>query len=166
MARGGEAKLAYSLPTRDAELRYLERLRAEIEAKAELYSPLGGVVAGDPAKRVSKALHAWKDDPDLDLVLRYRPRPRKEETEAVQHDYDNVLDAFGEAKQAALLGEPGFGKSTTLSKLALDLAKRPSKTPLRRCRWWSASMRFPRASVGRKPVIGCNSRKSGLMTRP
>ena len=115
-------------PTREEELRYLGRLRREIEEKADLYSPLRGIGTKNSEQRVSELLHAWKDDPDLAL-LRHRPRAREAAEPSQTSDYDDILKAFGEVKQAALLGDPGAGKSTTLRKLAIVLAETAEKNP-------------------------------------
>ncbi len=107
---------------REKELRYLARLIEEIEAKAQLYSPLHAIGqrnAWDGLRR------PWRNDPDLAL-LRHSPRRRADVPEQ-QRDYDDILAAFANVRRAALLGAPGAGKSTTLRKLALDLARRAQK---------------------------------------
>jgi hypothetical protein len=107
---------------RENEQRYLARLIEEIEAKARLYSPLYGIGqrnAWDGLRR------PWRHDPDLAL-LRHSPRRRADAPEQ-QRDYDDILAAFADVRRAALLGAPGAGKSTTLRKLALDLAVRAQK---------------------------------------
>jgi predicted NACHT family NTPase len=44
-------------------------------------------------------------------------------------DYDDILQAFAQARRAALLDRPGTGKTTTLRKLAADLAQRALGDP-------------------------------------
>jgi len=116
------------LPTRDEELRYLQRLLAEIEAKARLYAPLRGIADLHPAAPSSALLAPWGDDEDIALLM-HRPRQRAGIEVAEQRACEDVLSAFGEVKQAALLGAPGAGKSTTLRRLAADLARDASAKP-------------------------------------
>ncbi|MFN9456756.1 MAG: NACHT domain-containing protein, partial [Acidobacteriota bacterium] len=66
-------------------------------------------------------LAAWSDDPDI-VLLRHRSRSRGEAVET--REYEDILTAFGSVRRAALLGAPGGGKSTTLRRLALELAER------------------------------------------
>ncbi|MCA2967376.1 MAG: TIR domain-containing protein, partial [Acidobacteriaceae bacterium] len=99
---------------------YLERLIREVEAKARLYSPLSGVGVARRAGGAERLLAAWSDDPDI-VLLRHRSR----QGEAVEtREYEDILTAFGSVRRAALLGAPGGGKSTTLRRLALELAER------------------------------------------
>jgi hypothetical protein len=107
-----------------AEQQYLKRLIDEIEAKARLYSPLAGIANTRPNLT---ALDPWKDDPGIELLIRHQTRKR--ETDDAGKNYDDILTAFGEVPRAALLGAPGAGKSTTLRKLALELARRALAEP-------------------------------------
>ncbi|MBL8295252.1 MAG: NACHT domain-containing protein [Bryobacterales bacterium] len=109
----GNEKLAVLPPTRGEELRYLSRLIEETEKKARLYSPLQSIAATGHAP-----LDAWGDDNLAPVTHQSRKREEKRES------YDDVLAACGKVKRAALLGAPGSGKSTTLRKLAMDLARR------------------------------------------
>jgi hypothetical protein len=100
---------------------YLEGLIREVEAKARLYSPLSGVGVARRAGGAETLLAAWSDDPDI-VLLRHRSGPRGEAVET--REYEDILTAFGSVRRAALLGAPGGGKSTTLRRLALELAER------------------------------------------
>ncbi|MBS1872358.1 MAG: SUMF1/EgtB/PvdO family nonheme iron enzyme [Acidobacteria bacterium] len=115
-----------ALPTRDEEQRYLARLIDEIEAIARRYSPLQGIARSMQDRQARSLLRLWKNEPDLDLVLRHTPRRRDlpECRPEDRRDYDDILTAFDGVRRAALLGAPGSGKSTTLRKLALELATR------------------------------------------
>jgi hypothetical protein len=120
-----------ALPTREEEQRYLTRVIGEVEEKARLYSPLHGTGHTRAAreKAASSLLRAWREDPDLAL-LRHNSRARDAADHPVQHrEYDDILAAFAEVRRAALLGAPGSGKSTTLRKLALELATRAREDP-------------------------------------
>ena len=117
-----------ALPTRAEEQQHLARLLADAETKARLYSPLHGIAkTPPPGKPNPSVLLPWTDDPDIAL-LRHRSR-QPEELAEIQRDYDNILTAFAHVKHAALLGAPGSGKSTTLRKLAVDLARTAQQDP-------------------------------------
>ncbi|GAB6043120.1 NACHT domain-containing protein [Endothiovibrio diazotrophicus] len=119
----GHANEAPPLPAREAELDYLARLLGEIERKARLYAPLRGIAEIRPNPATDPLLAPWADDEDLALLL-HRPRARRTSPEGPPKEYEEILEAFDEVKQAALLGAPGAGKSTTLRKLAAELAQR------------------------------------------
>ena len=123
-----EFNAGYELPTREEEQCYLERLIRESLEKARRYSPLSGISQqAAPPTHSTSALGELHDDPALEW-LSYQARER--ETEAPEkRGYQNVLEAFEDVKRAALLGAPGSGKSTTLRKLAVDLAQRAWKAP-------------------------------------
>lgn len=121
-----------ALPTREEELRYLQALVAREDALAQLYSPLRGVVQSQHSNRLAPLLAAWQGHKDIALLLH---QPRREPVEQAAHapsasrQYDNILSAFADVKQAALLGVPGAGKSTTLRKLAVDTAQAALENP-------------------------------------
>jgi hypothetical protein len=124
-----------ALPTREEEQRYLVRLVTEIEDVARRYSPLQGIAQVLPDCQSKTMLRLWREEPGLDLMLRHSPR--RSDIAACppeqQRDYDDILGAFAEIRRAALLGAPGSGKSTTLRKLAMELAtraQRDQKAPL------------------------------------
>ena len=107
------------LPSRPEEEIHLAQLIAEVKLKALLYSPLEGIAQIRPESKNADILRAWQDDPDVVRILftsHHRQQPRKTE-------YSNILTAFREVKRASLLGAPGAGKSTTLRRLALQLAE-------------------------------------------
>lgn len=109
------------LPTREEELAYLERLLADIKHKAALYSPLRAVARIAPKRVADPLLGAWDDLAPLRHV-RFSAPPRSMESQS--QSFDDILNAFVRVKRAALLGRPGAGKTTTLRKLAADLATR------------------------------------------
>ena len=112
-----------ALPARDEEQAYLARLLAESERLARRYSPLQGVRKTQPRGQSNALLRDFADDPAIAL-LRHSSRKQEQQEKPQTREYDDILEAFGEVKRAALLGEPGSGKSTTLRKLAVGLARR------------------------------------------
>lgn len=105
--------------TREQELRYLARLIREEEAKAELYSALHGVEAKQPRRTLRRRA---ADEADMAL-LKLRSSHRANPERITMQDYEDILTAFEGIQRAALLGAPGAGKSTTLRKLAINLAR-------------------------------------------
>ncbi|MCC6861618.1 MAG: SUMF1/EgtB/PvdO family nonheme iron enzyme [Bryobacterales bacterium] len=126
-----ELDAACALPTREEEQCYLARLIEETANKARLYSPLHGVARTRPAQKKDRALNSlWEDEQDLALLRhRFHRRDMAVEGPELQRDYGDILAAFPDVPRAALLGAPGSGKSTTLRKLALELAKRAQADP-------------------------------------
>ncbi|MFN0104709.1 MAG: SUMF1/EgtB/PvdO family nonheme iron enzyme [Bryobacteraceae bacterium] len=114
-----------ALPTRAEELAYLARVIQETEKKARLYSPLHGMGALRRKGSADILLEPW-DEPDIAL-LRHNPRKRESMEKPDVRSYDDILTAFGDVRRAALLGAPGSGKSTTLRRLAVELAQQAQK---------------------------------------
>ena len=111
------------LPTRTEELAYLARLLADIRAKARKYSAIQAVGALNPARTGEEALDADLDEADIALLRLQRTVERE------SRDFEDILQAFEEVQTAALLGAPGSGKSTTLRRLAADLARKGQSDP-------------------------------------
>jgi formylglycine-generating enzyme required for sulfatase activity len=112
-----------ALPTREEEQAYLAKLIAESEERARRYAPVRGVGAKQKPGSRKALLRGFEEDKGIALLLR-RTRPTECLETLETKEYDDILDAFGDVKRAALLGEPGAGKSTTLRKLAVVLARR------------------------------------------
>ncbi len=107
--------LAQLLATpRALELEYLDRLRFEELLNTEKYTPLTGTVQAHRDRRT---------------VLPVVARPEFEHTAwhqledgfATPERFDNALEKLLQIRRAALLGEPGAGKTTTLWALASRL---------------------------------------------
>lgn len=108
------------MPSREEERAYLGRLLAEIERQAALYAPLRGIARLAPSRSADPLLGAWDDLALLRHVRRHPPAEQRSEPKP----FDDILQAFSQLKRAALLGQPGAGKTTSLRKLAADLAGR------------------------------------------
>ena len=109
-----------ALPSREDEHAYLDRLLADIQRKAALYAPLRGLAQIKARADGGPLRGAWDDL----APLRHLRRPSATQQPAESRDFGDILTAFGQVKRAALLGRPGAGKTTTLYKLAIDLAQR------------------------------------------
>jgi formylglycine-generating enzyme required for sulfatase activity len=152
-----------ALPTREEELGYLRDLVAREEAMARLYSPLRGLAEAQPEDPLAASLAPWQDHKDIALLL-HRPRPRDAGRDAAPRSpprpYDDILVAFAEVRQAALLGAPGAGKSTTLRQLAVDRARAALGSPqapvplLASLGYWRADEDLGSFLAGREPQIG------------
>ena len=108
------------LPSREDEHAYLDRLLADIQRKAALYAPLRGLAQIKARADGGPLRGAWDDI----APLRHLRRPSATQQPMESRDFGDILTAFGQVKRAALLGRPGAGKTTTLNKLAADLAQR------------------------------------------
>jgi len=117
---------ACALPTREEEHQYLARLIEEIEVKARLYYPLSGIANTRPELT---GLEPWNDDRALKVYLLHQSRQHDAREQAPAREYGDILAAFEVVERAALLGAPGSGKSTTLRKLALELARQALADP-------------------------------------
>jgi hypothetical protein len=123
-----------ALPGREDEHAYLDRLLADIQRKADLYAPLRGLARikaraeGDPLRG------AWDDLAPLCHLRRSSITPQP----MASRDFSDILTAFGQVKRAVLLGRPGAGKTTTLNKLAVDLAQWAKVEAAAPSRSWSA----------------------------
>ncbi|WP_156427941.1 SUMF1/EgtB/PvdO family nonheme iron enzyme, partial [Thiohalocapsa sp. ML1] len=117
---------AQALPSRDQELAYLADLIQREEARARCYSPLGALAEANPRARIAPLLEPWRGDMDMALLLhRRRERAVARDGECAPEPatpYPDIRIAFERVKRAALLGDPGAGKSTTLRRLAVDKA--------------------------------------------
>ncbi|MEI7867868.1 MAG: TIR domain-containing protein, partial [Candidatus Methylumidiphilus sp.] len=103
---------------RQAELAYLRRLQLGELVHTELYTPMAGVAKVNPKNQASVPLPSVVMRPEFRHLCRitaHTDEPPKQPS-----SYDDILVAFGEVRRAALLGEPGAGKTTTLWKLARD----------------------------------------------
>lgn len=109
-----------ALPGRKDEHAYLDRLLADIQRKADLYTPLRGLARIKARADGGPLRDAWDDL----APLRHLRRRSTTQQPMESRDFGDILTAFSQVKRAALLGRPGAGKTTTLNKLAADLAQR------------------------------------------
>ncbi len=116
-----------ALPGREEEHAYLQALLADCRAKAAKYASLRGVARCAAAIPVAADL---EDQDDIALLSGLRRRaPTQCEPPVETRDYPHILEAFGQVPRAALLGQPGAGKSTTLRRLAADRAAAALEQP-------------------------------------
>ena len=114
---------------RAAELAYLKQLVDKIEQQAAIFSPLAAQAQTVTATAATTG--HWRGNPAFELLTHLR----RAEFES-KRDIPNIIDAFtpdpitkDKINKAVLLGAPGAGKSTTLHRLALDLATTAQNDP-------------------------------------
>ncbi len=110
---------------------HLDRIISDSEEKAILYSPLQGSAA-EQQNRVEtrdKALRLFRSNVAHGILCRQYRSPEDQQAPEKRKEYVDARDAFRDMRSAAILGEPGAGKSTTLRRLALDLATKAKQDP-------------------------------------
>ncbi len=112
---------------RQAELVYLRRLQLGELVHTELYTPMAGVAKVNPKNPSSALLPSVVMRPEFRHLSRITPHA--DEPPKPPRAYDDILVAFTEVRRAALLGEPGAGKTTTLWKLARDAVEQALADP-------------------------------------
>jgi formylglycine-generating enzyme required for sulfatase activity len=112
---------------RQAELAYLRRLQLGELVHTELYTPMAGVAKLNPKSPASAPLPAVVMRPEFRHLCRITAHA--DEPPKPPRAYDDILVAFAEVRRAALLGEPGAGKTTTLWKLARDAVEQALVDP-------------------------------------
>jgi formylglycine-generating enzyme required for sulfatase activity len=95
---------------RKLELAYLERLRLEELLNTEKYTPMAGRSEQKPSRAEMRA------------VFELLPMGRERELRHEPRRFENAVEEIRRLRRAVLLGEPGGGKTTTLWKLAAELA--------------------------------------------
>src|SRR6202012_1341807 len=88
---------------RSRELLYVSALIKTIEKKAGRYSPLYGSQKSRPDPGV---LSPWLDEDALKPLI----RRQQVKFDVTSKQYEDIISAFEQVKQAALLGAPGSGK--------------------------------------------------------
>ncbi len=119
-----EATIGRPRARRDLEVEYLQRLEMDELLHLERYTHMAGKAQRRRDGRGAAAT------PVAPIVMRpelrlLRSRPREDcGPEAMPlgeaQRFDDILTALAESRRAALLGEPGAGKTTTLWKVARD----------------------------------------------
>jgi len=147
-----------ALPNREEQRAWLETLIADCRAKVAKYASLAGVVR----RAASASAGTDLDDQDDIALLRHirrRAGLRGQEPQETR-DYPHILEAFGQVPRAALLGQPGAGKSTTLRRLAADRAATALADPgaplpvLVSLGDWTGTEPFADFLAGRLPGLG------------
>ncbi|MFZ4702955.1 MAG: TIR domain-containing protein, partial [Candidatus Methylumidiphilus sp.] len=113
---------------RQVELAYLRRLQLGELVHTELYTPMAGVAKVSAKNQASIPLPSVVMRPEFRHLCRITAHA--DDPPKHPRSYDDILVAFGEVRRAALLGEPGAGKTTTLWKLARDAADQALADPL------------------------------------
>ena len=103
---------------RAAELAHLRRLQLGELVHTELYTPMAGVARVLTPAAAAATLPAIVMRPEF-RHLRQRSGATAE-ARSESRAYEDIAQAFVQVRRAALLGEPGAGKTTTLWKLAHD----------------------------------------------
>ena len=123
--------ITLSTPTesqqRQAELAYLRRLQLGELVHTELYTPMAGVAKVSPKSQTSAPLRTVVMRPEFSHLPRFKTHA--DEPPKPSRAYDDILVTFTEVRRAALLGEPGAGKTTTLWKLARDAVEQALVDP-------------------------------------
>jgi formylglycine-generating enzyme required for sulfatase activity len=107
-----------ALTQREKEVAYLHRLELGELRHTELYTPMAGVAQVITPVAPSASLPA--------IVMRseflhlHHCFGAKKEAPSKPRPFEDIVQAFVQVRRAALLGEPGAGKTTTLWKLAHD----------------------------------------------
>ncbi|MFN0121314.1 MAG: SUMF1/EgtB/PvdO family nonheme iron enzyme [Blastocatellia bacterium] len=123
---------------RALELDYLERLRLEELLNTEKYTPLAGV---------SQQVNPRAEMPTVFALLQMT---REDRTPRETRRFENAVAEIRELRRCVLLGEPGGGKTTTIWKLAADIATTALADPqapipllIRLGRWTAAEQPLP-----------------------
>ncbi|MBL8425746.1 MAG: SUMF1/EgtB/PvdO family nonheme iron enzyme [Candidatus Accumulibacter phosphatis] len=103
---------------REAELAYLRRLQLGELVHTELYTPMAGVARVLTPAAPAASLPAVVMRPEFRHLLRRSAATAQARSES--RAYEDIAQAFVQVRRAALLGEPGAGKTTTLWRLAHD----------------------------------------------
>ena len=116
-----ELDAAHPLPTRQEEERHLQRVLEYARPKSQDFVTLDAHHDNLPPP-------VENDDPQIEVLLTHLYGPQSRPAEPIP--YHDILDAFRAVPRAVLLGEPGSGKSTTLRKLAVNLAAEERRIPI------------------------------------
>lgn len=140
---------------RELEEEYLDRLRLEELVNTDKYTPLGGASQQLTQQRVGRAeMRSVFELMPLRLgkATQEPPAPRK---------FENAVEEILKLRRAVLLGEPGGGKTTTIWKLAAELAERarqdvkePIPLLIRLGRWTDAKQSLPDFIAGQLGELG------------
>lgn len=123
---------------RRRELVYLERLGLEELIATERYTPM----AGASERKVQPV--------EMRAVFELLPMSKARQVEQERRRFENAVEEILKLRRAVLLGEPGGGKTTTIWKLAAELADaalKDSQAPIplliRLGRWTDAEQSLP-----------------------
>ncbi len=117
-ANAADAMRAPAATPREAELAYLRRLQLGELVHIELYTPMAGVARVLTPAAPAATLPAVVMRPEFRHLRRRSTATAEARSES--RAYEDIAQAFVQVRRAALLGEPGAGKTTTLWRLAHD----------------------------------------------
>lgn len=128
----------YRDKARAAEMVYLDRLMLEELINSDKYTPM----AGASERKVQPV--------EMRAVFELLPMSKARQVEQERRRFENAVEEILKLRRAVLLGEPGGGKTTTIWKLAAELAdaalkdkQAPIPLLIRLGRWTDADQSLP-----------------------
>ncbi len=104
-------------PQRERELAYLDKL--EVENLRQLYTAMS-----------SRSEQQFRHRGDRRMKVELLPVGKDGSLQPKKQDFPDAVEAMQYVKRAALLGEPGGGKTTAILKLAMEMAVTARQNPL------------------------------------
>lgn len=108
---------------REMELKYLQGIGQKYDHWRDLYTDMAAIARKEERKVKPKAaaLRYLEMQHDLHPEINHSPEAEKGKVITVE-SFDELREGLREYKRVALIGDPGAGKTTTLERLAYELA--------------------------------------------